>query len=502
MNRRLFAALVCVALLVALLPATASAEGSGAIQLGTDGIGADDYIYFGKYSTYDVPWLVLSKAALPETSTAAANTLSLLSKYGLGSAAFQSSGSGYYPGSTLQSAMTAVYNGFDLREQGAIAVTALDGSSMHATQSDLGGQKLFPLSQNELSDSSKHQIKPITNQTGLRVFDWWLRSSESAQFAYEWYTTVVIRGSVANSRYIRPAFHLDLSKVLFTSAAAGGKSTAGMESGLAAVSTTLPTEWKLTLKDNAPGSGRENFDVSTAAVSATTEGGIVSIVYSGAKVSTDSAPEYLSAMIVDSSDNALYYGRLKSIAAEADAGGTQEIAIPSGLAAGSYTLRIFNEQYNGDKKTDYSSAFEDVTLTVTAPVPPTVTDPTVNRTVPVTVGSPATFSVTATGATGYQWQINRNDGNDFVPISGATGASYTTAPVTLANNGYQYYCVATSNGGSITSPVFTLNVTEPMDVPATGDSSTPILWLGILLLAGAILTVNTALYRGKRKTGN
>ena len=501
MNRRLFAALVCVALLVALLPATAFAEGSGAIQLGTDGIGVDDYIYFGKYSTYDVPWLVLSKAALPETSTAAANTLSLLSKFGLGSAAFQLSGSGYYPGSTLQSAMTAVYNGFDPREQAAIAITALDGSSMHATQSDLGGQKLFPLSQNELSDSSMHPIWLITNQT-RRPLDWWLRSSESAQFAYEWYTTFVLRGAVTNYRYVRPAFHLDLSKVLFTSAAAGGKSAAGMESGLAAVSTTPPTEWKLTLKDNAPGSGRENFGVSTAAVSTTTEGGSVSIVYSGAKVRTDSKPEYLSAMIVDSSDNALYYGRLKSIAAETDAGGTQEIAIPAGLATGSYTLRIFNEQYNGDNKTDYSSAFEDVTLTVTAPVPPTVTDPTANRTVPVTVGNPATLSVTATGATGYQWQINRNDGNDFVPIPGATGASYATAPVTLANNGYQYRCVVTSNGGSITSPVFTLNVTEPMDVPATGDSSTPTLWLGILLLAGAALTVNIALYRRKRKTEN
>ena len=34
------------------------------------------------------------------------------------------------------------------------------------------------------------------------------------------------------------------------------------------------------------------------------------------------------------------------------------------LAAGSYTLKVFSEQYNGDYKTDYASAFSDVALTV------------------------------------------------------------------------------------------------------------------------------------------
>ena len=41
-----------------------------------------------------------------------------------------------------------------------------------------------------------------------------------------------------------------------------------------------------------------------------------------------------------------------------------EIKIPDSLAAGEYTLNVFSEQYNGDYKTDYASAFAEVALTV------------------------------------------------------------------------------------------------------------------------------------------
>ena len=143
--------------------------------------------------------------------------------------------------------------------------------------------------------------------------------------------------------------------------------------------------------------------------------------------------------------------------------------------------------------------FATYTINTTPPGPsgPTIISPAANRTVPVTIGSPATLSVTATGATGYQWWINRGSG--FAIIPDATGASHATSPVTLANNGHQYYCVVTGNGGSVTSPIFTLQVTEPIDVPATGDNFMPGLWLGIMLMAGAALTVNTVLYRRKRR---
>ena len=66
-------------------------------------------------------------------------------------------------------------------------------------------------------------------------------------------------------------------------------------------------------------------------------------------------------MILDAAGNPAYYGR--SSAALTDENGTAELTIPA-LAEGTYTLKVFNEQYNGDKMTDLASAFADVTLTV------------------------------------------------------------------------------------------------------------------------------------------
>ena len=56
-----------------------------------------------------------------------------------------------------------------------------------------------------------------------------------------------------------------------------------------------------------------------------------------------------------------YYGR---VAQPTAASGTVEIKIPSDLAPGSYTLKVFSEQYNGDYNTDYASNFTDIALTV------------------------------------------------------------------------------------------------------------------------------------------
>ena len=56
----------------------------------------------------------------------------------------------------------------------------------------------------------------------------------------------------------------------------------------------------------------------------------------------------------------------------------------------------------------------------------------------VSIGQTATFTVEATGATGYQWK--KNDSN----ISGATSSSYTTPPTTLQDQG-AIYTVTASN---------------------------------------------------------
>ncbi|MBL8761354.1 MAG: matrixin family metalloprotease, partial [Phycisphaerae bacterium] len=68
-------------------------------------------------------------------------------------------------------------------------------------------------------------------------------------------------------------------------------------------------------------------------------------------------------------------------------------------------------------------------------------------------GQPASFSVTATGATGYQW---RKGGVD---IGGATSSSYTIASVVAADAG-SYDCVVSSDCGDTTSNAATLSVGE------------------------------------------
>ena len=121
-----------------------------------------------------------------------------------------------------------------------------------------------------------------------------------------------------------------------------------------------------------------------------------------------------------------------------------------------------------------------------APVPggsaPTVSEPTGAKDVPVTVGSAATLTVRAQNAAAYQWYIDR--GHGYSRIDGATNASYTTAAVTLQNDGYRYYCAVSNDSGSVDSPVFTLRVTETPVIPETGDGSLPLLWTGLALLAG------------------
>lgn len=72
----------------------------------------------------------------------------------------------------------------------------------------------------------------------------------------------------------------------------------------------------------------------------------------------------------------------------------------------------------------------------------------------VTVGSPATFSVTATGsALSYQWSGNG------AQIAGATGASYTTPATTASNSGESFTVTVSNSLGSQTSTAAVLTVT-------------------------------------------
>ena len=117
--------------------------------------------------------------------------------------------------------------------------------------------------------------------------------------------------------------------------------------------------------------------------------------------------------------------------------------------------------------------------------PPTILSPTGNQVVAVMANGTVTLSVDATGVGfgGYQWYVNRGDGQDFVPVAGATGPSLTLYP-TFADNGSQYYCRVMNGYGYVDSGYFTLSVVGGM-VPKTGDQVSVTLWVCLMALGVA-----------------
>ena len=79
----------------------------------------------------------------------------------------------------------------------------------------------------------------------------------------------------------------------------------------------------------------------------------------------------------------------------------------------------------------------------------------------VTVGQPATFSVSATGTAPLNYQWLKNSAN----ISGATAASYTTPATLAADNGAKFDVVVSNSAGSLTSAMATLTVNAATVAP-------------------------------------
>ena len=265
-----------------------------------------------------------------------------------------------YAPSNLKTAIDALAKKLTAEENAAVKKRALTSGSYNGENTDCiaGGQVdnavFWPLSAKEA----------IAVNNDLRALDpahpnwvtssWYLRSPGSKTF----YVAIVSSdGSVQysgasirkknNHRTVRPAFNLNLNSVLFASAAVGGKP----EGGLTPISEYSGNEWKLTLLDSS-----RNFAVTEKAVSGAPDD-TVTLHYTGA---TTGINEYISAIIADNSGTQ-YYSRVAQPTAES---GTVEIKIPSDIAPGSYTLKVFSEQYNGDYNTDYASNFTDIALTV------------------------------------------------------------------------------------------------------------------------------------------
>ena len=374
MKKRILSILLTLCMTLCLTPISVfaeevGAEGSAAIQLGTDALSVlsknvntatAPTVYFGQnHENNPAAWRVIGYDGSGVTSSK--GDITLLAAGAMGVIPFVDTilNNEYAP-SNLKTAIDALAEKLTTEENAAVKKRTLTSGSYDGENTDCvaGGQVdnavFWPLSAKE-AIAVNNDLRAL-NPAHPNWVDsgWWLRSPGSDK-----YRLAVVRseGSVQysgfsvlifnNYRTVRPAFNLNLNSVLFASAAVGGKP----DGGLTPIPEYSGNEWKLTLLDS-----RRNFAVTEKTVSAAPDD-TVTLNYKGA---TTGKNEYISVILADN-NGAQYYGRVAQPTAES---GTVEIKIPSDIAPGDYTMKVFSEQYNGDCKTDLASAFADVTLTV------------------------------------------------------------------------------------------------------------------------------------------
>lgn len=104
-------------------------------------------------------------------------------------------------------------------------------------------------------------------------------------------------------------------------------------------------------------------------------------------------------------------------------------------------------------------------LTITlAGAPPVITQQPSNAS--VVENTTAAFSVTATGATPFSYQWQRNTGGGYADMVGEELSSLSFT-ATLADDGYMYRCVVTNAFGSVTSESALLSVSAAIAIPDT-----------------------------------
>ena len=368
MKSRLLSILLTLCIMMSFVPTSVFAEGEAApgpaaIQLGTEALNKNvntantPTVYFGQnHENNPAAWRVIGYDGSGVTSTQGDMTLLAAGNMGVVKFADTIANNKYAP-SNLKTAIDALAEKLTTDENAAVKKRTLASGSYDGENTDcVAGAQVdnavfWPLSiaeasavNNDLRIADKEHTKWVSSY-------WWLRSPGSSA-----YVVAVVKGngsvscaghSLGTEIGVRPAFKLNLNSVLFASAAVGGKP----DGGLTEVPEYNGSEWKLTLLDSS-----RNFAVTEKTADGYPDDTIM-LNYSGA---TTGANEYISVIIADN-NGAQYYGRVAQPTAES---GTVEIKIPSDLAPGSYTLKVFNELYNGDYKTDYASNFTDISLTV------------------------------------------------------------------------------------------------------------------------------------------
>lgn len=365
MKKRILSILLCLCMAACMLPTVAFAADKGkAIQLGTNALNKNvntataPTVYFGQdHGDNPGAWRVIGYDGNGVAGAQGDMTLLAASNMGVVKFANDAANNKYAP-SNLKTAIDKLAGKLTAEENAAVKKRTLTSGKYNEENTDcVAGAQVdnavfWPLSSKEaIAVNNDLRIADKENPKWASSY-WWLRSPGSSA-----YVVAVVKGngsvsctghSLVTEIGVRPAFNLNLNSVLFISAAEHGK-VADLTTPIAEYAGD---EWKLTLHD----SDRDDFTAKTVLVN----GSVLEVEYKNAKVGDN---EYISAVIKDADGSISRYTRVVQL--DGTTNGTRgRAAIDlTGIDMTGKTLCVFNEQFNGNHKTDYAGALREVKLT-------------------------------------------------------------------------------------------------------------------------------------------
>ena len=474
-KKRLWATLACLALFITQLPTAAFASGSGAIRLCTDGIASPvrdtstvyHYIYFGNNGTNPIKWRVLDAAKGNATgeddilndgmnTVTNSSAVFLSSDSFVGSSKFNASNiSSAYHVSDVRTTLDGTTNDTSLRKT---CFSATEQSAMLATTKSDPDYGTFPTATNPILNGDMLFLPSIQEVFSTDYFpdisdrffgSWWLRSPSVFSRGYFQAIAIVFSGgyitsSVGTSRDLRPAFNLDKSAVLFTSAA----NNSGQNTSFAVPAAYGGTEWKLTLKDG------NSFAAGTSLISGNAtlpvDYSAETLTFTHAPLNSFTGAGYtdVTAALTNESGELLYYGSAENTGTDAT---SSTITIPTGLALGSYTLSLYGEDRNAANATDYATGTP-FTQTITVSTP-TVSGVTIEpNTQSVAKGGSQIFTATVIGSSSPAQTVTWS-------VTGNVSASTTISGGTL------------TVGSDETATTLTVKATSTVDTAKSGSAT-------------------------------
>ena len=373
MKKRILSILLTICMLFCLTPISVFAEevgteGSAAIQLGADALSVltknvntatAPTVYFGQnHENNPAAWRVIGYDGNGVTSSQGDITLLAAGAMGVIPFADTILNNEYAP-SNLKTAIDALAEKLTTEENAAVKKRTLTSGEYSESDTDcVAGAQVddavfWSLSTYEANKVGNDIRALSTEYPNWAMYYWWLRSPGHSADCAAVVTgdgLVYVTGKFVDMELgVRPAFHLDLNSVLFTSAAVGGKipdaNGVGNQGGEAAdaifeIANYSGNEWKLTLLDSS-----RNFSIFNAAIN--DSGDTITFSYSDAQTGTN---EYIS-VVIENNGAITHYGRILQLdGTENSASGTASLTLPAGVTLDNDTkLYVFNEQWRGKR---------------------------------------------------------------------------------------------------------------------------------------------------------